>query len=359
MNLYQTRVAFVERTGRDDLVVDTIDYADSGANFFIQAGQRLLDMLQPTRKDLGRFVKNIGVNQSSLFMKYVRAVDSVYLKESGEGRTYLERKTYSWLIEEYGDDFGEKAKGTATFTGQPTDGDTLVVGTTPYTFRTTPSALYDVAIASTLSETIDNLVATINTATGMGAITPTAEAYKISSTTCLVEYRLVGVGGNSVAFTTTSGAITLDGGGVLGGTLAGRVNQISTGAPIYFSPIHASPHPQLSLSNIGSFDTHHLMFGLDRFHQDGIIFMPPADGVYTMTIFGLFFSKMEDDVDISYHSELFPELLLAASAYSLEVFYRNTQGANDWLTAIQRGLTGMDHDLVREEMAQATNTLRG
>ena len=43
MNLVEIREAFVRRSGRYDLVVDTTDWADNGADFYIQAGSRFLD----------------------------------------------------------------------------------------------------------------------------------------------------------------------------------------------------------------------------------------------------------------------------------------------------------------------------
>jgi hypothetical protein len=353
MNLLGIRTDFVEKTGRLDLVVDRSAYADNGADFFIQAAQRVLDSILPYRKDIGRYVKTINANQSSLILKYVRSYDSVYVKGSGVERAGLDRKSYSWLLEQYGDDYGEKATGLATFSGNVSDNDTLVIGTETYTFKTTASTTYHVSIGSSASVTIDNLVSKIR------AVSALADAEKYSATECLVEYYLVGTAGNSVVFTTTAGTISLDGSGTLGGSIAGRANQIGTGQPIYFSPIVSTPHPEITLDNLPSAETHDLLFGLDRFQRDGILFLPPADTSYTMTIYGYFFSKMELDADVSYHSEVYPELLVMTSALVLEAFYRNTAGVQDWFSSMDLILKGIDHDLVREEMVLSGNQLRG
>jgi len=55
---------------------------------------------------------------------------------------------------------------------------------------------------------------------------------------------------------------------------------------------------------------------------------------------GRFYSPplLEDD-DYNAWSMKFPETLLKASLYQLEVFYRNTEGANDWFAALQQDLT--------------------
>ena len=45
MNLLEIRTQFVKTSGRYDLVVDSVDYADNGADFYINAGQKFLDQL--------------------------------------------------------------------------------------------------------------------------------------------------------------------------------------------------------------------------------------------------------------------------------------------------------------------------
>ena len=353
MNLLELRTAFVQRNGRFDLVDDTTDYADNGADFFIQSGQRLLDILVPNRKSLGRYVKDVSTNQSSLFLNHVRYIDSVYIKKSATERTYLDRKTYSWLLEEYGSDFGEKAKGTVTMSAVPTADETLVIDAETFTFKAAASSSYEVTIGASVTVTLTNLVDKIN------ATSTVITAYKTSTSTCVIEYNTVGIGGNAIVFTDTSGVITLDGAGLLGSTLAGRANGITTGTPAYYAPVISLPHPDLNLSNLGTYDTTDLIFGTSRFKQDGILFMAPADVTYTMTIYGVFFQPMTDDKDISYYSEMFPELSLMAANLSLEIFYRNTAGINDWLTSMKPWITGVDHDLVKAEMVLAGTQMRG
>ena len=43
MTLLSVRQRFVDLSGRYDLVIDSINWANNGADFFIQAGQRWLD----------------------------------------------------------------------------------------------------------------------------------------------------------------------------------------------------------------------------------------------------------------------------------------------------------------------------
>lgn len=48
------------------------------------------------------------------------------------------------------------------------------------------------------------------------------------------------------------------------------------------------------------------------------------------------------DEDTNTWSESFPDTLIKAALYQLEIFYRNTEGANDWLVSIQLDLTNAE-----------------
>ena len=353
MNLLQIRTQFVGKTGRYDLVVSESDLTDNGANFFIQAGQRLLDSILPYRKDVGRYITTILAGQVSVYLKHIRAYESVYITTSSEGRQELGRKAYSWLLEQYGDDYGERAVGTLTFSGVPDPGEGFTVGSETYTFSNSDTSAYTILRGGTVEACIDNLVAKVSRTSDLFF------ASKYSTTTVLITYKAIGTAGNSVIFTEDSTRLTADGSGVLGGTIQGRVSQLTSGTPIYWAPLISTPHPELSLLNLPGADTHDLFFGLEKFEKDGILFMPPAEQSYTLTIFGYFYSVLESDADASYHSEMYPELLIMASSLVLEAFYRNTTGVQDWLSSIKLFLKGIDHDLVREEMVLSGNQLRG
>jgi len=201
MNLKAIRTKFVTLNGRFDLVVDTTDYADNGADFFIQSGQRFLDSILPSRKSIGRYTEDIESGDYKIMIDNIQSIDSVYVKESGEGRNPLTRKSYAWIQEEY-------------------------------------------------SESIANQ---------------------------------------------------------------------DSGTPAYYSPIVSRIAPQqkdlTALDYTGEFtqEFEDILFGSTRFTKDGITFRPKADKAYTMTIFARFFSSLSDDDDISYHSEMYPELLIMAS----------------------------------------------
>ncbi|MCP4392858.1 MAG: hypothetical protein GY804_01090 [Alphaproteobacteria bacterium] len=357
MNLLEIRTKFIDQSGRFNLVVDTINYADNGANFFIQAGQRYLDSVLPNRKEIGRYVKDISTNQTKLVMRYVRGIDSVYVKASGEDRVELDRKAYSWLLKEYGEDFGAKALGKATFTGQPTAEETFNVDAVTFTYKASgASGETEINLGSTVSETITNTVTILNANPVVNILVTTSQ---VSATEYIVEYKNIGTAGNAISFNNSLTNVTFDGSAFLGGTTLGRVTGLDTGTPTYFSSIQSLPSPQLTVNNMGSTETFELLFGTTKHKEDGILFLPPADGAYTMTVFGRFFSVLSDDLDTSYHSEMYPELLLMAASMALEVMYRNTQGVNDWLFSMDKWLRGADHDLAEEEIVLSGLEMKG
>ena len=91
------------------------------------------------------------------------------------------------------------------------------------------------------------------------------------------------------------------------------------------------------------------------YEYTGIIFQPPPDVAAQLEVFGLFYSpKLSDDADKNYWTVNHPEILLIGALYQLEVAYRNTEGANDWMRAIQLELVGLEKDWVESEIADVT-----
>jgi len=122
---------------------------------------------------------------------------------------------------------GAYASGTLTFSGQPSDTNTVTIGGTTYTFKTTLGAVaYQVHIGATLALTVANLQAAIadtgveGTDYGTGTVEHTTvqnDYVNSTSTTLVVTAKTAGVAGNSIATTesgsqTSWGNVTLTGG---------------------------------------------------------------------------------------------------------------------------------------------------
>ena len=84
---------------------------------------------------------------------------------------------------------------------------------------------------------------------------------------------------------------------------------------------------------------------------NGIIFMPPSDGDYTIEVVGHFYNpNFSADTDTTFWSERHPDLLLMAVMRQLEIFQRNTAGVNDWTISIGESVIGIDMDGVAESV---------
>lgn len=83
-----------------------------------------------------------------------------------------------------------------------------------------------------------------------------------------------------------------------------------------------------------------------------ILLYPPSDAAYTVVLEGVGFSTpLLIDTDTSYWSVGHPDLLLLASLYKMEVFYRNTQGANDYLGSLRDAMQGVNFDMIQQTVA--------
>jgi len=91
------------------------------------------------------------------------------------------------------------------------------------------------------------------------------------------------------------------------------------------------------------------------FEYTGIIFLPPPSGDAQLEVFGLIKStSLESDSDENYWTMENPDILLIATLYRLEVDYRNTEGANDWMRALQFEVGNLEKDWVESDIAGVT-----
>ena len=78
---------------------------------------------------------------------------------------------------------------------------------------------------------------------------------------------------------------------------------------------------------------------------NSVVIMPPTDAAVTIEIFGVFHSlELKSNIQQNYWSVNYPDLLVLSALMSLEGFYRNTQGVNDYLNQINTILRGIDVD---------------
>lgn len=135
---------------------------------------------------------------------------------------------------EYVDTFAiaTAAQGTLTLTGNVTADDEVTIGSITYKFVAEPAAAYDVAIAGSASDTIDNLIAAITagegvgTAYGAGTVAhPDVTAAAGGDDTMTVTALVKGAAGNAIGTTdpTDAGDVIAFGAAALAGGVDGQV----------------------------------------------------------------------------------------------------------------------------------------
>jgi hypothetical protein len=134
------------------------------------------------------------------------------------------------------------------------------------------------------------------------------------------------------------------------------VSSVTGGQPLYYAPAVLRVIPESDRLAIGDFegmlDYSDVMFD-KHYEYNGVIFYPPPDVVYVIEVWGMFYSpELSTNTDESFWSVVHPEVLLMAAMHQLEIMYRNTDGANDWLNAIQLEVSGLGKDFVEEHISE-------
>ena len=237
MNLLDVRKEFVRKSGRYDLVVDTTNWVDNGADFYINSGQRFLDRLDTIPKSVGRHFTKVTSGREYVTFPYCRAIKSCWVMDS-DGRTKLTKKDMAEIRQVYADPVGSIDTGTPLFYA--------------------PAVL---------------------------RVIPESDRLSIDDLNAMIDYADV------------------------------------------------------------MFDQHYA--------YNGVIFMPPVDGTYIIEVWGLFYSpELTSDTSESFWSVVHPEILLMAAMHQMEIMYRNTEGAKDWLNAINNEVVGLGKDFVEEGIAE-------
>jgi hypothetical protein len=142
------------------------------------------------------------------------------------------------------DAIADHATGTLTATGQPSDTETLTIGTRVYTMRTGTGTLLpnEIRIGASASATLDNIKAAVNNGAGEGTTYGLGTARHDSvfagqkTATTIVFFALVaGTAGNSIATTETLTNNSFGGGTLSGGAAAGAKSLV-------FTPAHAGTY---------------------------------------------------------------------------------------------------------------------
>jgi len=118
--------------------------------------------------------------------------------------------------------------------------------------------------------------------------------------------------------------------------------------PLYWCPGKIRPIPETitAVAFAGYTDYMDILFDADNPEEyDSVLVFPPSDGTYLLEVTGRFASPtLTDAHNQNWWTLRYPFEVIWAAAYYLEVTYRNTEGAKDWMIAIQGSLDLVDKD---------------
>lgn len=377
MTLLDVRQRFRKFSGRFDLVDSSGNALDTITDKFINDGQKFLDSLQRTSESTARKVELIYENDYKMPIKEVRAVKEVWVSDD-ESRTRLTKVSLSALRETYSD---MVASSGIVGSNLISNGDFATLDGTSWTDSESSWAFgTGKAVLSTGSGDLKQAYQ------NMASIPIHGRQYRL--TIGVTNYTTgtldIDLGGDSQQVTTasvTSSTIRLyliceglkdltispssDFDGELDDITLVRFEGVLTGVdtarPLYYAinipdlgPAQGDFLGLADFDDHGAYDYQELHFGPNKRQKyRSIVFMPPADATYTMTIIGLFEStELVNDTDHSYWTENHPNLLAQAAMRELEIAYRNAEGERSATQAIQREIFNIDKDLAEEESAE-------
>jgi hypothetical protein len=140
------------------------------------------------------------------------------------------------------------------------------------------------------------------------------------------------------------------------GYLTGLPSSREVGTPLYYSPCITRYIPEnVSVINLESFIGWIDVPSGNAHEFNAILVNVPTSDKLTVMINGLFYSaELVNDTDENYWSAVHPMLLYMAAMRQVEIVNRNTQGVNDWSTAIAIDMKQLGMDLVEELIAETS-----
>lgn len=137
--------------------------------------------------------------------------------------------------------------------------------------------------------------------------------------------------------------------------LTGLPSSRNNGSPLYYSPCITRYIPEdATVVDLEAFVGFVEVPTGNAYEYNSIILNVPTEAKLMVQIHGLFYSmELVNDTDTNYWSDQHPLLLYMAAMRQVEITNRNTQGVNDWSSAIATEMTQLGMDLVEELIAEA------
>ena len=140
------------------------------------------------------------------------------------------------------------------------------------------------------------------------------------------------------------------------GYLLGLPSSRTNGIPEYYAPCISRYVPEnATVNSIESFLGWVDIPSGNASDFNAILVNVPTSEKLTMIINGLFYSaELVNDTDENYWSAVHPMLLYMAAMRQVEINNRNTQGVNDWTSAIATDMKQLGMDLVEELISESS-----
>lgn len=116
MTLLDIRKEFVKKSGRYDLVTDTTTWADNGANFYINAGHRVVDKMLAQRSKMTQLSVSLEVNEYEVELTSIaRIIKDVEIIDSEGSVLPLEFKNLSELYSLFNKELADIDSGLPSY----------------------------------------------------------------------------------------------------------------------------------------------------------------------------------------------------------------------------------------------------
>ena len=348
MNWLQVRTQFVKSSGRYDLVQGKT-FKDNGADFYIQSGSRLLDLLQDVPHTRKWYHKLIVPGDCVVELTHFRSVEDIWIVDPDsttdeKSRKPLEEKSLKWIFENYSEPSISYISCVAE----------VNLTNTVLTIAAQPSVASRLLI--TIVDTTDSLTA--------GTITILGEDENSRIVTEVLDCSNgAGIYVSTKAWTvitsiTTSLFATLNGAG--DETIKVEYPSTEEGKPLYYARIPIGVAPQLERESSGNWAGKsdwsylHINAGVfsDEEEYEGVLLAPACGGVYTLELLGRFFNEyvVSSDTYTTFWTTRHPDLLVQAALAKLEFLaYQNMTRYRNIKAALRDELLGIDHDLADDE----------
>lgn len=116
MDLLWIRRKFAERSGRADLVKDGLEGndTDNGADFYINAACRDLDLEQDTEYTMAQHQFTLAIDAYEIDVLNSRSINKVYYTSTDNAQVELKIKSYEWMRKTY-PKLGSTDSGSPTY----------------------------------------------------------------------------------------------------------------------------------------------------------------------------------------------------------------------------------------------------